>query len=84
VNDVREVMLDKEIYDILLVNEIMNPNFQTIDINSEINTVLKIFNDEKVWNIAVTQNSKFVGFISKSNLFNKYISLWHEQRENEI
>jgi CIC family chloride channel protein len=83
-DDVREVMLDKEIYDILLINEIMNSNFQTIDINSEINTVLKIFNDEKVWNIAVTQNNKFVGFISKSNLFNKYISLWHEQHEDEI
>jgi len=75
-DDVREVMLDIEIYDVLLVNEIMNSEFITIDINSDINTVLKIFDDNNIWNIAVTQNKKFVGFISKSNLFNCFSVHW--------
>ena len=83
-DDVREVMLDREIYDMVLIYEIMNSNFQSLDIDSDINDAIKIFEEKQVWNIAVTQKNKYVGFISKSSLFNKYISLWHQRRMEEI
>lgn len=83
-DDVREVMLDREIYDMVLIYEIMNSNFQSLEIDSDINEAIKIFEEKQVWNIAVTQKNKYVGFISKSNLFNKYISLWHQRRMEEI
>lgn len=83
-DDVREVMMDKEIYDMVLIYEIMNPNFHSLEIDSEINNAVKLFEEKQVWNIAITQNNKYVGFISKSNLFNKYISLWHQRRMDEI
>jgi chloride channel protein, CIC family len=83
-DDVREVMMDREVYDVVLIYEIMNSNFQSIDIDSDINIAIKIFEEKQVWNIAVTQKGKYVGFISKSNLFNRYISLWHQRRTEEI
>lgn len=83
-DDIREVLLQKEIYNVLLVFEIMNTNFHSIDINADINQVMKIFEENQVWNIAVTENGKYKGFVSKSNLFNRYISLWHKQRSEEI
>lgn len=83
-DDVREEILNTDLYDVMLVYEIMNTNFQAIKIDEDINHAIKVFEEKQVWNIAVTRNNKYVGFISKSNLFNKYISLWHQRRKEEI
>ncbi len=83
-DDIREVILDKEIYDVLLIYEIMNSHFQSIEIDADINLAMKIFEEKQVWNIAVTRKDKYVGFISKSSLYNRYISLWHQRQSEEI
>lgn len=83
-DDIREVILDKNVYDVILIYEIMNSSFQKIDINADINLAIKLFEEKQIWNIAVTRNNKYVGFISKSNLYNRYISLWHQRQSEEI
>ena len=83
-DDVREEMLNRELYNVIIINEIMNTNFHTLEIDKDINDAIKVFEEKQVWNIAVTKNDRYVGFISKSNLFNKYISLWHQRRVDEI
>ncbi|HEY7751944.1 MAG TPA: CBS domain-containing protein, partial [Ignavibacteriaceae bacterium] len=83
-DDIRSVILDKDQYDVVLIYEIMNSNFQTIEVDADINTAVKIFEEKQVWNIAVTRENKYVGFISKSNLYNRYISLWHQRQSEEI
>lgn len=83
-DDVREEMLNREVYDVILIYEVMNTNFQSLEIGADINSAIKIFEEKQVWNIAITKNDKYLGFISKSNLFNKYISLWHQRRQEEI
>jgi chloride channel protein, CIC family len=83
-DDVREEILNRDLYDVMLVYDIMNTNFQSIKIDEDINHAIKVFEEKQVWNIAVTRNNKYVGFISKSNLFNRYISLWHQRRTEEI
>ncbi len=83
-DDVREMMLNTEVYDVLLAYEIMNPNFYSVELNSDIHKILNIFEEKHIWNIAVTQQGKYLGFISKSNLFNKYISVWSEQESGKI
>lgn len=83
-DDIKEIMLNSDIYNLLLAYEIMNPNFYSVELNTDINNVLDIFDEKNVWNIAVTHEGKYLGFISKSNLFNKYISVWSEQERAEI
>lgn len=83
-DDIREVMLNAEVYDIILANEIMNTSFQSVDINTDINKVMEIFEKKQIWNLAVTNNGKYLGFISKSNIFNKYISIWAAEHLEEI
>jgi CIC family chloride channel protein len=83
-DDVREVMLHSEVYNVLLAYEIMNPNFYTIELNSDINKILEIFEEKSVWNVAVTRQGKYMGFISKSNLFNKYFSALTDQESEKI
>ncbi len=83
-DDIREVMLNTEVYDIILIYEIMNTNFKSVDVSTDINNVIEIFEKEKTWNLAVTKNDKYVGFISKSNIFNKYISIWAAEHKDDI
>lgn len=82
-DDVREVMIDQEVYDILLVREVMQTNFETVDLSKDVNEVVKIFEEKEIWNLAVTDNNKYVGFISKSNIFNQYISIWAEHKKQD-
>lgn len=83
-NDIREVMLQSEIYNVLLAYEVMNQNFHSIEINADMNQLLDIFEQESIWNVAVTKKGKYVGFISKSNLFNKYIAAISEQEKENL
>jgi chloride channel protein, CIC family len=83
-DDIREIMLDYEAYDVILVNDIMASNFNAIDINEDINRVIEIFEETLIWNLAVTNNDEYVGFISKSSIFNKYISVWARQQKEMI
>jgi len=83
-NNIREIMLDIEVYDILLVYEIMDTNFKEIDINTDITNVLDLFKEKQLWNIAVTENGKYIGFISKSSVFNTYMTVWSNLKKEEI
>ena len=83
-NDIREVMLHSEVYNVLLAYEVMNPNFYSIEMDSDMNQLLDIFEQEQIWNVAVTKKGKYVGFISKSNLFNRYISTFSDQEKETI
>jgi len=80
-DNIREVMLNSDVYDIILAYEIMDRNFHSIDINADINTALEKFEANDVWNLVVTDNGKYCGFISKSNIFNKYLTSIVKQGE---
>jgi CIC family chloride channel protein len=83
-NDIREVMLNNDLYDVILAYEIMNTDFHSIDINTEINKVLEEFEVNDLWNLAITENGKYKGFISKSNIFNKYLTSWTKMESEDI
>ncbi len=80
-DNIREIMLNSDVYDIILAYEIMDRNFHSIDLNADINTALEIFEAHDVWNLVVTDNGKYCGFISKSNIFNRYLTSIVKQGE---
>jgi chloride channel protein, CIC family len=82
-NDIREIMLNTDVHDVILAYEIMDANFQSVDIDVELSEIFKIFEQKQVWNIAVTKKGAYEGFISKSNFFNSYISIWSQQQKSE-
>jgi len=83
-DNIREIMLNRDVYDVILAYEVMTTDFQSIDINEDINYALEVFEENNVWNLAVTENGKYRGFISKSNIFNKYLSSWATQYTDEF
>jgi CIC family chloride channel protein len=83
-DDIRQFILNTELFDMILVYEIMNIHFEYVEINTEINKVLEIFEQKQIWNLAVTKNGEYIGFVSKSFFFDKYLSLWSKQQADNI
>jgi chloride channel protein, CIC family len=83
-NDIKEVMLNEKMYNVMLVYEIMDTNFKEVDIETDVAKVLDLFKEKHLWNIAVTSEGRYTGFISKSNFFNTYMNVWADLKKEEI
>lgn len=70
--DIRETMFNTAIYDEVSVNKLMRPPQVTATIDEEMASVMEKFDKSTVWNIPVLSEGKYVGFISKSNIFSMY------------
>jgi CIC family chloride channel protein len=71
-DDVREIMFDKDLYSSKKVSELMTLSPEIISHDEKMEVVMKKFNDSGAWNLPVVHNGKYVGFISKSRIFNAY------------
>ncbi|RZL48022.1 MAG: CBS domain-containing protein, partial [Pedobacter sp.] len=64
------------------VNELMQSAPETINVNAELKDVLQKMEKENVWILPVVDNdSKYLGFISKTSIFNKYRSMLVRQAD---
>ena len=71
-DDIREIMFDKEGYNILMVKNLMIMPPAIIDADEKMESVMKKFNETGAWNLPVVSDRKYIGFISKSTIFNAY------------
>lgn len=70
-DDVREIMFDKEMYDTSISNLMITPP-ASISFNDTMEIVLRKFTESGAWNLPVIDQGKYVGFVSKSKLFSAY------------
>lgn len=71
-DDIRQIMFDKERYSNTMVKNLMITPPATITENEKMESVMKKFNVTGAWNLPVVSNRKYIGFISKSSIFNAY------------
>jgi chloride channel protein, CIC family len=72
-DDVREIMFDTSKYDTLLVHNVMIQPRATVCPQDSMDAVMNKFRDLNLWNMAVVdQDGKYLGFVSRSNVFNIY------------
>ncbi len=69
---IREIIFKTEMYSIILVKELMSKPEATIHPEETMEKVMKKFDDTGAWNLPVTDNGKYIGFLSKSTLFSSY------------
>jgi CIC family chloride channel protein len=72
--DVREVMFDTSLYSLVTVDEVMVPPPATVHPADAIPDVMQKFEKTGLWNLPVLQDGKYLGFISKSSMFEAYRS----------
>lgn len=71
-DEVREVMFDQEKYDKLKVKNLMIVPSTKVSQEESMEAVMKKFRDTGLWNLPVVDEGKYVGFVSRSNVFNVY------------
>ncbi len=77
-NDVRDIIFNTELYDKVDVTEIMQIPPAIIRKDENMKKVLEIFEETEAWNLPVTEDDRYIGFISRSKIFNSYRNLLKE------
>lgn len=71
-DDIRNIMFRRDLYDKMTVNRFMAMPPARIQLSDSMEKVMKTFDKTNVWNLPVVDNNKYIGFVSKSKIFNSY------------
>jgi CIC family chloride channel protein len=84
-DNVREMLFERDIYNLILVQDIMTAPAAVVDAEKDsLYVVLKKLDDAKMWVIPVVQKGKYAGFVSKASILNHYRNMLVKQtRANE-
>ena len=81
-DDVRDIIFDTALYDKVSIMELMQTPPAVIDRGDSMSKVLETFESTGAWNLPVTVNGKYRGFISRSRIFTSYRQLLREFSED--
>ncbi len=71
-DDIRNIMFRPDLYRRMFVHKFMSMPPAKIEIGENMDAVMKTFDKTGAWNLPVVENGKYVGFVSKSKIFNSY------------
>lgn len=71
-DDIRNIMFRPDLYNKMHVRKFMTMPSARIDIGESMDKVMEKFDDTNAWNLPVVDGDKYVGFVSKSKIFNSY------------
>jgi CIC family chloride channel protein len=71
-DDIREIMFKPKLYDEVFIETLMTQPPTFVSSQDNMDEVMKKFTDTNAWNLPVIDDKKYVGFVSKSKLFNAY------------
>ena len=70
--EVRNIMFRPELYNRFTVKKLMIYPPARVDINESMDSVMEKFERTQAWNLPVLDGEKYVGYVSKSKIFNVY------------
>lgn len=71
-DDIRNIMFRPDLYKKMYVSKFMSMPPAKIEIGDTMENVMKTFDKTGAWNLPVVENGRYVGFVSKSKIFNSY------------
>ena len=71
-DDIQNIMFRPELYRRMRVSTFMSAPAGRIEVGESMDKVMKTFDDTGAWNLPVVENGIYVGFVSKSKIFNSY------------
>lgn len=75
INDIREIMFNRDLYDKMKVNELMFMPSPTVSPEESMEDVAKKFQTSNHYNLPVVDDERYVGFVSRANVFSAYRDL---------
>jgi chloride channel protein, CIC family len=73
--NIRSIIFNTEMYDTTFVRDLMIAPPAFIEIDENMESVMRKFNETKSWNLPVVEKGEYKGFLSKSKIFNEYRDL---------
>lgn len=70
--DIKEMMFRPELQESRNIAQVMRGNIATLELSEDVSNAIEKFEHSGLWNIPVTENGKYAGFISWANMLNKY------------
>ena len=71
-DDIRNIMFRPDLYHKMHVQKFMSMPPARIDLHDTMDRVMRKFDETNAWNLPVVDDGKYVGFVSKSKIFNSY------------
>lgn len=71
-DDIRDIIFRPDLYRRLHVSKLMSSPAAKLELGMPMEKVMKIFDDTGAWNLPVVEGERYVGFVSKSKIFNSY------------
>jgi CIC family chloride channel protein len=71
-DDIRNIMFRPDLYKKMYVSKFMTTPPAIIQVGDTMESVMKVFDRTGAWNLPVVENGKYIGFVSKSKIFNSY------------
>ena len=71
-DDIRNIMFDEELRKKVNVKSLMKKPPATVSLFESMESVMSKFESSGAWNLPVVEKSQYIGFISKSRIFNAY------------
>lgn len=71
-DDVRSMIFHHDLYDTVKISELMYMPDYYIDPNDSMEIVANKFESSAIYNLAVIENGRYIGFISRAQVFSKY------------
>ena len=73
--DVRKIIFKPEIYETTKIKDLMFIPDIIIESNEEMSEIIRKFKNTGIYNLPVIENGKYLGFISRANIFSAYRKL---------
>ena len=70
--EVRNIMFRPELYNRFTVKKLMIYPPEKVDVKDSMDVVMEKFEQTQAWNLPVLDGDKYVGYVSKSKIFNAY------------
>jgi CIC family chloride channel protein len=71
-DDIRHIIFKPELYDTVIVNSLMVTPAAFVSTEDSMETVASKFSDYDKYNLPVLKDGKYIGFVSRANVFSKY------------
>ncbi len=69
---IRQIMFDRSLYEVTFVRDLMQVPDGTIHPDDSMETVIQRFQQSDRYNLPVVEDGKYLGFISRANVFSQY------------
>jgi CIC family chloride channel protein len=80
-NDIRDIMFKPELYDQIKVLDIINRSEDEVQIGDTMESVAQKFRISEHYNIVVLDKGKYIGFLSRANVFSAYRKIMSDMSE---